>query len=305
MTDKRCFVQFSHPGAEAGPRVGRDWNTWCRGHRRKFLDLEGKWQGKDSVTIKGNLWAWAEWEPESTLKRRLYVSDENSLEPRNLWSPYYRDKEDYWALHNTDPFIFGKRFLYSNCGQIATSKGGLKHLAPGSVIAFGSSKKILGEWQWRLDTLFVVKDYIDYGASNLISKARDRVPQAFLDVTGQPLIATRKGQSCLSTCDPQFNENACPIGDSRLRLYRGVTPQDSKRLFSFFPATPAVGESGFARPIIELPSEYFNPANIRSPKGISRELPTDEIECLWDCLVKQVFDQGLVLGTYAACPPKM
>ncbi len=146
MAGKRCFVQFSHPGGEHGPdcmRCGnKAWHPLEKKHGRKFMQFPGKWIGSDDRPHRGELWAWGEWEPESRLIRKLDQPRSNQDYPRFLWQPYYVPKKSYRGLHNTDPFIFGERFLYSNCGQEA--KPGLMRLGEGSVIAFGSGKKGVG-----------------------------------------------------------------------------------------------------------------------------------------------------------------
>ena len=67
-------------------------------------------------------------------------------------------------------------------------------------------------------------------------------------------------------------------------------------MFSFFPAMPAEGESGFPRPVLDLPAEYFNPRSWQAPKGLWRDLSSDELRGLWGSLVAHVRRAGLVLG---------
>ncbi len=87
-------------------------------------------------------------------------------------------------------------------------------------------------------------------------RLRDRVR---LDVTGGPLAHNAGVASTSGKCAPTH---------VRLRLYRGATPDDSVHgMFSFFPAIPAGDEVGFPRPLVDLPDEYFNRRNFRSPKG--------------------------------------
>lgn len=323
--DCRCFVQFSHPGPEHRPDRGggKAWHRRFKdgrpqSHMRKFMQLRGQWidaagdgrSGAPGVGTaraaspprtdaagdrqSGALHAWGEWEPESELVTEFSPADGGALHPCYLWRPYYVPKSSYRDLHNTDPFIFGPRFFYSNCFQ--SSRPGLKRLGKGSVIAFGSSKKIDGARRWMLDTVLVVSDFKDYRASDALDALQDWAPAAFLDVTARPLRASpgvNSGPSCGST------------GEERLRLYRGATPDDPvDGLFSFFPASPASGDTGFPRPLIDLPAEYFNPASSRSPKGLRRNRTPDELRCLWNRLVEQVRDAGLVLGTRADLPKR-
>lgn len=284
MTDSRCFVQFSHPGREHEPdrNGGKAWNTWDSSHARKFMQLRGQWIEGGGTTRSGDLRAWGEWEPESDLIRELNQPYQNWLYPRYLWHPYYVPRDDYQRLHNTDPFIFGERFLYSNCGQ--PSKPGLTHLGKGSVIAFGSGRKIEGERRWMLDTVFVVADYVDYGAPEARLVLADLGPEAFLSATASPIVD---------------NE------DASFRLYMGATPSDPvDGMFSFFPAMPTDGHAGFPRPPVDLPRDYFNPRSWQAPKGLWRERTSEELRGLWQCLVDQVREAGLVLGTYAELPER-
>ena len=296
MPDKRCFVQFSHPGREHGPKSGCNWHKSKYDHRRKFMQLPGKWIEKDDTKREGNLWAWGEWEPESSLICKFNISGRDSRFPRYLWNSYYVPKDCYGGWHNTDPFIFGKRFLYSNCGQSIDSKRSLKQLARGSVIAFGSGKAIHGERRWTLDTVLVVKDFVEYNMCNARKELQDWVPATFLDVTGGPLEDNEEKASISGTCTST---------SARMRLYRGATPDDPiEEMFSFFPAVPAGDDSGFPRPSIFLQDEYFNPRSWQAPKGATRCRTPHELSRLWKSLAKQVRDAGLVLGTHAALPPK-
>ena len=288
MVDKRCFVQFSHPGTEHSPKSGSDWHKSKYGHRRKFLQLHGKWIEEEGTKKSGLLWAWGEWEPESDLIPEFNPSKDDSCYPRNLWDPYYvtEDKASYTNLHNTDPFIFGDCFLYSNCGQLPRSKRGLKHLEQGSVIAFGS--KVKRKLEWALDTVFVVRDSIPYDPRDPRKALEDKVPEPFLSVTGGPLAA---------------NEDLLDNPDAReFRLYLGATPDDPVcGMYSFFPAVPAGGHPGFPRPPV-VGIEHINPRNWRTPKGHGQDRSLNELHGLWSSLVGQVRDAGLVLGTHAALP---
>lgn len=294
MADKRCFVQFPHPGKECDVVGGRTWNETRNPHRRKFMQLCGRWTTGNGVVTDGNLWAWGEWEPESKLLRMLSGSGNDPLMPRNLWKPYYVPKSNYRGLHNTDPFIFGDCFLYSNCRQSAENSAGLRHLGRGSVIAFGSGKEIEGDRRWMLDTVFVVRDYFDYEMREARTSLEGQVPDTFLEVTGGPLSDYDGQPGCWGTC---------VSGSDRLRLYRGATPDDPVHgMFSFFPAMRANGDRGFARPLVDLPSECFSAGNWRAAKGLRMERHCEELVDLWERLVQQVRDNQLVLGTRAQLP---
>ena len=282
MADKRRFVQFSHPGCEhePDPGGGKGWNTYNSPHGRKFMEFFGKWIEEDDSARSGNLRAWGEWEAESDLVCNLNQPCQDLLYPRYLWCPYYIPKDNYERLHNTDPFIFGERFLYSNCKQRICS--GLAHLGRGSVIAFGSGRKIAGERRWLLDTVFVVAGSLTYAAPEAHRLLAGAASEAFLTVTSGPIVDNEKAS---------------------FRLYMGAAPDDPvEGMFSFFPAMPAHGDAGFPRPLIDLPGEYFNPRSWQAPKGLRRERTSEEMRRLWKSLVTQVREAGLVLGTHAAEP---
>ena len=294
MDYKRCFVQFPHPGGEHKPdgsgNIG--WNKTHRnnrpnGHKRKFMQVRGGWIEEDGTKRSGDLWAWGEWEPESDLIRKLDRPRSSRNHPRYLWQPYYVPRDDYGGLHNTDPFIFGDCFLYSNCGQVGSSRRGLKHLDQGSVIAFGSGRKADGDKKWMLDTVLVVRESCDYNPLESHEALEFKVPDAFLKVTDGPLAA-------------DLAQNPEKGG---FQLYRGATRDDPiYEMFSFFPAMPAGGDAGFPRPFISLQDESFNPRSLQAPKGHGRDRTLKELRGLWKSLVIQVHDAGLVLGTCADVP---
>ena len=139
------FVQFIHPGGEHGrDAVGRKgWNV--ADHRHKFMRVEGQHVERPGAKpVGGEVVLWGEWEPESevaAIVKRLPGG------PRGLHRPYYvRPGAFRWGeqgLQNTDPFVFGDRFLYTLCRQWRGSSGRptvLRDLASGSLILFGSLK---------------------------------------------------------------------------------------------------------------------------------------------------------------------
>ena len=249
------------------------------------MQFRGRWIGEDDSTHSGELWAWGEWEAESKLLREFDQSGDSRL-PSRLWCPHYEPKTDYQGLHNTDPFVFGERFIYSNCRQPRGSRrSGLMHIGRGSVVAFGSFLK--REQEWVLDTVLVVARSVGYQPASMRGDVADLVPDAFMQVTGEPII-----------------HNGC--ADLPLKLYLGATPVDPVGgMFSFFPAMPADDHEIFPRPRVTLPSDYFTETLSRTPKGqaLGRpDLSPETLGGLWESLVAQVREAGLVLGTYAELP---
>ena len=53
MRERRCFVQFIHPGGEHRPDAG-DMKHWNRGrHQRKFLKRAGRYMCEGSARSHG------------------------------------------------------------------------------------------------------------------------------------------------------------------------------------------------------------------------------------------------------------
>lgn len=277
----RCFVQFIHDGPEHKPDSpgAKSWNVG--GHKRKFLRSSGEYVADaDDAVVKGELAFWGEWEAESEVEKVGPPRVPHG--PEWLHTPYYVRPESYRDLQNTDPFVFGDRFLYTLCKQSKQSRPTfLRDLAPGSLILFGSHKA--GEFV--LDTAFVVADGVLHDSDTWPSALRGRISQTYEDVTIRPTYE-----------DPVAHE---------LRLYTGATQKEPMHgMFSFAPCLPFdVDRVGFARPSIQL--QGVNPDLTQGMKGAeTTSLSVGEIKKRWDAVVKQVLDQGLALGTRFALPPR-
>lgn len=241
------------------------------------MQLEGSWLD-GSRSEQGAIWAWGEWEPESVVIRSLNrVAKQH---PRFLWKPFWVRKQSYVGFHNTDPFIFDG-FYYTDCRQQAGE--GLRQLDSGSIIVFGSVKNS----DWVLDTVLVVREYIDHDYETYVDRLTGRVPDCFWDVTLAPTYQGRHARL------PR-------------RLYIGATHSNQfEQMFSFFPCTPTGGDVGFARPPIKLSSDHFTAGLSRNARGYgsnSRSLATSELQRLWTSLTDQVLEQGLCLGIAAVSP---
>ena len=294
MSDRLRFIQFPHPGGEPTPRFGRDWLTAGRSHARKFMQVSGRWcSSVDEGECSGKLRFWGEWEAQSDLVENFRCTSEYPMMPRYLWHPYYVRRDCYKGLQNTDPFVFGDHFLYSNCRQFRHPA--LRHLDAGSLILYGSGKQIKGERRFVIDTVFVVRDRIPYDPQQIDGDSwRRRGFGTFLDVTGKPLQ---------SDCCSGKVKGCVPRSTTELSLYRGATPNSPiDSMFSFFPAKSEGVDWIFARPEIRLCSRYFNPGNWRTVKGVNLTVTRSELVGIWNQIANQVLDNGLVLGTFAELP---
>lgn len=280
MSDELLVVQFPHPGGEHGPdRPGfKGWNLG--GHRRKFMKARGHWRTSptlDAPDHTGDVIFWGEWEPPS---RVVELAERLSGCPRFLHEPHWASPPLDSGAQNTDPYVFGDRFRYSNCRQ-NTRKGPLRtqRLAAGSVILFGSG---LGG-EFVLDTVFVIDD-----AQHL---------------NGQTVKGLRESDEVFAatTLDLLFPRE----GEESFRLYTGATPQAPVAgMFSFFPCLPfEEPPRGFPRPVVRL-DRVISPRNWRAAK-MTRLDSLDDAFRIWRQVVNQVLDQDLALGVRALAPPPL
>src|SRR5689334_11311120 len=112
---------------------------WNNGeHGRKFLKGTGTYV-REGFPYTGSFVFWGEWEPPSFAAR---LSESSDGLPGWVHEPVWKEPARRKLLQNTDPLVFGDRFLYSNCRQTHVSS--LRNLAPGSLVVFGS--KLARRW---------------------------------------------------------------------------------------------------------------------------------------------------------------
>jgi hypothetical protein len=249
-----------------------DWNR--RDHARKFLKASGSYITNGQVRT-GSFAFWGEWEPQSRVVETFPKLGDH---PRWLHEPYWQVPSHRRLLQNTDPLVFGDRFLYSNCRQQRNQK--LRNLAPGSLIVFGSKV----QREFALDTVFVVGDnarlFTQESAADL--DCEDWVRAVVFDpLTRSPKLATEP-----------------------FRLYWGTPHQEvPSGPFSFVPCRPYVeGQSAFARPTLRLPRRRITPNLTQGAKAT----PASQAEILelWDQILEQVARAGLSLGVRLDPPPR-
>lgn len=273
MPDQLMIVQFPHPGPEHQP--AGSWMPWNRGeHARKFLCGPGQFIANGRSVEAGEVCFWGEWEPQSTVERRF--SSFLPGGPALLQRPYLQALYDSGFRQNTDPLVFGDRFLYSNCRQ---RNHHLRELAPGSLILFGSTL----HKRFVLDTVLVVHDKgTHYSPATLSGVA---CPEWVHTVVFEPL---RLGHGEAS---------------ESFRLYRGRRYDDAgEGPFSFVPCK-AWGANGgaFARPAIELDANWLNPRLTQSAKATIAT--AEQVRRIWNAVVDQVTRAGLALGVAFEPPP--
>ena len=167
------IIQFSHPGKELEIKQksrknghsfvfntvnsgSRFWNNE-NDHKRKFLKhpgwyLENTGKTFNPVPKKGELYFWAEWEPQSEFELTGNPYSSQPSLPHALHKPLFSTRGK--GRHNTDPFVFGDHFYYTNCKQNTKGKGlKMLNLSSQSIILFGSEKN---KKDFVMDTMFVV-----------------------------------------------------------------------------------------------------------------------------------------------------
>ncbi len=262
-------VQLPHPGPEHNPG-NRDIQPWnVRDHGRKFLRSSGRYVARNGRPREAELVFWGEWEPPSRIIERW--EREHSL-PRFLHEPVWQHLPPGQQPQNTDPWVFGNSFRYSNCRQ--ASSPALQRLEPGSVILFGST--IAGEFV--IDTVFVVKD----DGKKFCPNNPPRTDEGFRICVVESLRATD--------------------GNTSFTLYRGATYEDRiNGMFSFVPCRRAdAPELRFPRPPIQLDG-YINPNSWRGPRVIPAS--QTDVRQQWTRVRKQVLDADCLLGISFPTPP--
>jgi hypothetical protein len=237
-------------------------------------------RGRDQ---RGGIAIWTEWEAASECAALAYAGPAPPGAPRFHHRPLFpqREQRPVGIPQNTDPFVFGERFLYTFCAQSRTSAKRLHHLARGSVIVFGS----VDDGRFVLDTVFVVAGARQHRVENWEATTRGIVPRAFTLTTLEPMYAWPGSRRRTFT------------------LYLGATsPDPVDGMYSFVPCAPSRGEvRGFSRPSLDgIPG--ITPTNARAVK-FNRDLRESCVGHLWGRVAERVLECGLVLGTHVDLPP--
>lgn len=267
------LVQFPHPGPEHGPGAASDM-PWNQGpHKRKFLRSPGRYVDESGALRESQLVFWGEWEPPSRVVKRWLPA---SGLPCFLHEPVLGTPPVGGAFRqNTDPWVFGNAFRYSNCKQLTPhgNPSALQSLTRGSMILFGS--QLAGVF--AVDTVFVVAESRPFTPAEASGAETD---DAFKFGTIESLATDSRTKA------------------ARFTLFRGATADDPVNdMFSFVPCRVAVEADGprFARPAILLPG-YVNPASKQAPAGAGRPLTPQIVYEQWDLVRKQVLAADCALG---------
>lgn len=140
-----------HPSGEHRPARHAGVMPWNTGpHKRKYLVSEGTALVETDGPTSGEFAFWGEWESESRFQT-LPVGPAGS--PRYVHAPFWQQPTADTFRQNTDPYVFGDCFRYTNCNQpYRGAPSWLQRLDRRSVLLFGGS--LLGHFV--IDTVFVV-----------------------------------------------------------------------------------------------------------------------------------------------------
>ena len=290
------IIQFIHPGGEhtfdsiVNNQKYKEWHTGD--HRRKYSIGKGKYFSKNS-TQKGEMLFWCEWEPPSFVEKlpREFNEENDLVYPKYLHTPFLppmsivKSKYQKGAFQNTDPFIFGKNFLYSIC-KIDHYRC-LQNLENGSLILFGSCVKT----RFVIDTVFVVKDSKPYSiplVSNL--KSLDIYSEIVLKMSGRHEKKDR-------------------------RIYTGASFDDTtdsiNNMFSFVPAVNYIDKKRrvprfcLGEEAVKEINSYFSKWTKNKPiindklkQGIinNQNIDIKEVCYLWKLIKEKALKGGYVLG---------
>ena len=292
------IIQFMHPVPERPPsrlsgRLVPDSNPGyyhCRWaeetHARKFLSVPGRYYDdamkQESPMQDLRVWCEAEWD---TSARKLGPTSEAA--PR--WEHSFLSTSPKLPADglNTDPYIFGKQFVYTNCRQ--DTHPSLQKLNAGDMILFGSLKHLNGEkrFSFLLDTVFIVSPE---------STFLDDLPSApfkscLSDWYHQAVLAPLR-----SPCSP--NKKSCVRYDYNYRLYLGASFQ--KPFDGMFSFAPIRLENSYPRMVL-------NSLSISSLDCIKRDLmpqtpfcatEVSDVKPYWKQLMQECKRQGYVPGTF-------
>jgi hypothetical protein len=291
MTDQLGIVQFIHPGKEQTKhRDGWcDWNRAVRSdkawpHRRKFLLGNASYvsNGSDAQGLVG---FWGEWEGPSYV--RALARGQSNGKPKCIHIPAFYEPDSYEGRLDTDPFVFGDRFLYNGCQQHTAHHrpGGavptfLKKLERGSVILFGSqvSKRFV------IDTVFVVADHTEYQRGEY-GEIESKVPAEYIHLS---LETQAVGNETVKS----------------FRLYTGATFADPVHgMYSFTPCQPVhENRNGFARPTIRM--DVIVTQSLTQGKKFSRMESLDDVATKWLDVKRQIEATGCAVAHRIELEPK-
>jgi hypothetical protein len=321
------IIQFHHNGGEhlvteengsfkanntdrtkilAGGRM--PWNDGE--HKRKFIRNNGRYIDANGELHEGELMFWGEYEGVSKVEKISYERQPAKGMPNYIHKPLAMSLKDYVnnpdfpytegvkGWQNTDPYVLGKCFMYSNCHQ--GNHEFMRNLSRGTVIVMGSKNGV-----YRADTVLVIDKPLATYSKNDFSQLEEllrkgEISQTYWETTFVPLLGLNNPKA-KRTCG-NTNEKYVP----QFTLYKTVTYEERGNfngMFSFFPCKPFKEGRGFERAAVSN-EKYINPGYGMGVKGNQIIMDETEVYNLWNDIRHQVLNdgQGLNLGIWAEEP---
>ena len=289
---ERLAIQFLHPGREKTEEIiiGNAGGRPCQQHGRKFVEGCGDYfadelEEKKDQPKQQQIMFWCEYEQQLKYDKLCgrphidgYPRYIQTLRP----ACYRQSYGEITGCINTDPYIFGRYMLYSNCRQKRSYL--LRNLLPGLVIVFGS--RVNGHFCF--DTVFVVSrplcTFTRRDGREVLGKLKDEgaISENFWQATVEPLLHDDNAEDC------------------EFVLYESATYQNRvDGMYSFFPCK-LKDEIGFPRPAATAPC-----INHKMWTGIRTLVSNEDAKgCfnVWESLRRDVLENGLYLGVRAEEP---
>jgi len=295
------IVQFSHNGGQLdisnksrrngiafqfdkGSKMSgvRFWNDEPQ-HKRKFIRHQGWYlENIENKSFNPNpkqdeLFFWGEWEPQSRFQLTGNSFSAKSL-PHAIHSPFLSLKGI--GGHNTDPFVFGDHFYYTNCKQRLSGRGSIMlSLTTGSIILFGSE---ISKTHFVLDTFFVVE------SSESVSSYRIH-PTDYPDILRRATIDLNGGLELWKK-----------LYQGKMYDFKNQYEKEKPYTFCLFPCKAgSTGLGGFARPIIDV--KKFGLQKVGAGTVLMSVNYSSDIN-FWHDIVTELLVQGYSLGIKLEMP---
>jgi len=316
MPSSPKIIQLIHPGAQFFKARSNDEIIWNKDHKtgkrewnyrknkrsnhyRKFISSNNAGYLDANLKLKkGNITFFGEWEPPSNFKlinteesfRRLVHKPIFNFKNQNTQS----DKE----LFNTDPYVFGNNFWYTNCKQ--KKKHTLRNLSSNSIIIFGTEYGKKDAGFFYVDTIFIIKRRFSYSEIDYETS----------------LISDPLRKATINLLSEEYR--------TKYGYYQGLMYQDNRNYFSFVPAKiQEHGKEKYHERLklnvrdydfksmkynkkfkryhgagtgIKEMDPFFNDKYKKSELGDT--LSSEVLSSFWHRIVDECFKQGFVLGVH-------
>ena len=292
------IIQFSHNGKEINlsqrskkngeaykfedQTTGyRYWNNE-KEHKRKFIKQKGLYLENLGDTFsetpkEADLFFWGEWEPQSKFELTGNPYTGESGLPHAIHSPMFSNRGI--GRHNTDPFVFGESFYYTNCKQEKTGRGQMMlDLQKDSIILFGSER---GKTEFIIDTVFVVQ------CSETVNDYKGH-PNLYPQMLREATINLNGGL-----------ENWYKLYKGKMYNNKTAYSSDNSSTFCFFPCKTDYGNQGFERPVID-----WQKFKLQKPGAgtVLHEVSYKSEYDFWSDLVAELLIQGFSFGIQLEMP---